>query len=115
MRRPLTRGVGARRLDLIFGRVDKAAQAVRVGKAPPARDPAHLTRLLAERLDTIDPGFGIEEALLIASRVEPFAEKQITARWVECDEPEGDVAELVDRLAVRFGEDRLYRPSPRRE
>jgi protein ImuB len=105
----LARGVGARRLDLIFGRVDKAAQTVRVGTARPARDPAHLARLLGERLDTIDPAFGIEDALLIASRVEPFAEKQITARWVEGEEPESDVAELVDRLAIRFGEDRVYR------
>jgi protein ImuB len=107
-----TRGVGARRLDLIFGRVDKAAQAVRVGTARPARDPAHLARLLGERLGTIDPGFGIEDALLIASRVEPFVEKQITARLIEGDEPEGDVADLVDRLAVRFGEDRVYRQAP---
>jgi protein ImuB len=107
-----TRGVGARCLDLIFGRVDKAAQAVRVGTARPARDPGHLSRLLGERLDTIDPGFGIEDAILIASRVEPFAEKQITAQWIEDAEAGGDVAELVDRLAVRFGEDRVYRQAP---
>jgi protein ImuB len=108
----LARGVGARRLDLIFGRVDKAAEAVRVGTARPTRDAAHIARLLGERLDAVDPGFGIEDALLIASRVELLEAKQVTTRWIDGDEPEGEVAELVDRLAVRFGQDRVYRQAP---
>jgi protein ImuB len=107
-----TRGVGARRLDLVFGRVDKEAQAVRVGTGRPTRDPAHISRLLGERLDTVDPGFGVEDAILIASRVEPLAAKQIPARWLDGEEPESDVAALVDRLSVRFGESRVYRQIP---
>jgi protein ImuB len=49
------------------------AAAVQVKTARPNRDAAHLARLLEDRLDYIDPGFGIEDALLIASRVEPLA------------------------------------------
>ena len=54
------RGLGARRLDLICHRVDNRAQAVRVGTALPVRDVKRLTRLLCDKIETIDPGFGIE-------------------------------------------------------
>ena len=43
-----TRGIGARRLDLVFMRVDNLAQAVRVGLSRPYREPEHLAKLLAE-------------------------------------------------------------------
>src|SRR5262249_25899910 len=47
------RGVGARRLDLIFLRVDNLAQAVRIGLSRPYREPVHLSKLLAERLVSV--------------------------------------------------------------
>ena len=55
------RGVGARRLDMVFQRVDNVAQAIRIGTSKPNRDAKHLARLLAERLVLVEPGFGIEE------------------------------------------------------
>ena len=64
------RGAGARRLDLICRRVDQKSHALRIGTARPARDPAHLAKLFDERLGEIDPGFGIDEMILVASRVE---------------------------------------------
>jgi protein ImuB len=54
------RGIGARRLDLVFIRVDNIAQAARIGLSRPYREPKHLAKLLAERLVVIDPGLGIE-------------------------------------------------------
>ena len=51
-------GLGARRLDLLFERVDGSVQAIRVGTARPSRNAAHLGRLLRERLETVDPGLG---------------------------------------------------------
>src|SRR5690606_17517391 len=54
------RGLGARRLDLLFHRVDNTKQFIRIGTAQPVRDPRRLTRLLCERIETVDPGFGIE-------------------------------------------------------
>src|SRR4029079_15561736 len=45
-----SRGVGARRLDLVFLRVDNLAQAVRVGLSRPYREPKHLTKPLEARL-----------------------------------------------------------------
>ena len=74
------RGIGARRLDLVFLRVDNIAQAARVGLSCPTREPVHLSKLLAERLVVIDPGFGIETASLTASWVEALPERQTVGR-----------------------------------
>jgi protein ImuB len=58
------RGLGARKLDLLFHRVDDAMQAVRVGTAKPVRDRNRLTRLLCDRIETVSPGYGIERMIL---------------------------------------------------
>ena len=76
------RGVGARRLDLVFMRVDNIAQAIRIGTSRPNRNAAHLAKLLAERLVLVDPGFGIEEATLTASWIEALTERQTVGAHV---------------------------------
>ena len=63
-------GMGVRRLDLGFHRVDGRVERIRIGTARPSRDPAHLARLLIGKLDTVDPGFGIEDTILAAFAVE---------------------------------------------
>lgn len=105
-----SRGLGARRLDWLCRRVDNSQQAVRVGTAQPVRDPQHLTRLLRERIETIDPGFGIEAMVLTASATGPLAARQAVAPLA--DEPEPDVSGLIDVLANRVGADRVYRFAP---
>jgi protein ImuB len=103
-------GQGARQLDLLFGRVDGTWQAIRLGTARPSRDPAHLQRLLAERLEGIDPGLGIEAMRLEARLAERLA-------WVQRDSdchdggPDDDrgMAELIDRLCGRFGQHSVFR------
>ena len=67
-----TKGQGARRLDLLFHRVDNRIEAIRAGTARPVRDAKRLTRLLCDRLETIDPGFGVELMTLTAVIVEPL-------------------------------------------
>jgi protein ImuB len=105
-------GVGARRLDLLFKRVDRSAEAVRIGTSRPTRDARRLARLLTDRLDTVDPGFGVEEAVLMATRVEPLAERQITAAELRREESEPEIDELVDRLSARLGPQNVYRCAP---
>lgn len=105
-----SRGLGARRLDLLFHRVDNSLQAIRVGTAQPVRDIKRLTRLLTDRIETIDPGFGIEVMELAAILVEPLANKQVISSLVE--EPQADISDLVDVLANRVGEHRLCRFTP---
>jgi protein ImuB len=103
-------GLGARRLDLLFERVDGSVQAIRVGTARPARDPAHLARLLDERLETVDPGPGVEAMRLTLPLVEKFAQTQ-TATLLD-DEAAPDLSVLLDRLANRLGAELVYRVAP---
>jgi protein ImuB len=70
-------GMGARRLDLGFHRVDGRVEHIRIGTARPSRDPAHLARLLIGKIETIDPGLGVEDTILAAFAVEPLAPEQL--------------------------------------
>ena len=106
------RGVGARRLDMVFQRVDNVAQAIRIGTSKPNRDAKHLTKLLAERLVLVEPGFGIEEATLTASWVEALTERQTVGAHVAEAGAEVDVSQLVDTLRVRLGNERVFRLAP---
>lgn len=105
------RGIGARRLDLVFLRVDRIAQAVRIGTARPSRDAKHLGKLLGERLVLVDPGFGIEETTLTASWVEALTERQTLGRHVADEDGAADLAGLIDALRVRLGPSRVFRLS----
>jgi protein ImuB len=106
------RGIGARRLDLVFVRVDNITQAARIGLSRPYREPKHLARLLADRLVVIDPGFGIETASLTASWVEALAERQTVGRHVAEDGADVDISQLVDTLGLRLGQENVFRLAP---
>jgi len=101
------RGAGARTLDLVFERVDGSVQMVRVGTARPVRDPMHLARLLDERIETVDPGFGVEAMRLALPLVEPLAPVQ-HANGLGSSPGEADIAALIDRLSNRLGAGRVY-------
>jgi protein ImuB len=103
-------GLGARRLDLAFARIDGRTEIIRAGTAAPNREPRHLVRLLIERLGTVDPGFGVETMTLSAPLAEPLDTRQIAAGFA--DVAGGDIALLVDTLANRLGAHRLYRAAP---
>ncbi len=105
-------GVGVRRLDLLFRRVDGVSQGVRVATAQPSRAVRHLLRLFVERLALVDPGFGIDEAVLAAARVEWLDATQAGLGDLTGDGAEADLAELVDRLTVRLGARRVFRVAP---
>ncbi len=102
-------GQGARRLELLFERVDATVRTIRVGLARPSRAPRHLARLLAERLETVDPGPGVEAMRLVVAAAETLTPTQ-TAALAQADE--SDIAPLVDRLRNRFGAARVYRMEP---
>jgi len=104
------KGLGARRLDLLFHRVDNRIEAIRIGTALPVRDVKRLTRLLCDKIETVAPGFGIEIMTLAATLAEPLAPKQTISSLTE--EPEADVSDLLDTLANRVGEKQLYRIAP---
>ena len=102
------RALGVRRLDLMFHRVDNSLQAIRAGTAKPVRDVERLTRLLSDRIEKIDPGFGIEIMELVATHTETLDASQNISSLVE--EPEADVSGLVDVIGNRGH--RIYRFAP---
>ena len=103
-------GLGARMLDLRFHRVDGRIEAIRIGMAKPVRDIRRLTRLLCDKLETIDPGLGVETMVLSASSTEPLTWKPVSSDLTAPAVP--DVGDLVDTLANRIGAGRLYRLAP---
>ena len=103
------RGEGARRLDLVFERIDATVQVVRIGTARPVRDVRHLARLLDERVEEVDPGLGVEAMRLILPLVEPLAYVQRAGGLAPDEAQEADLSELVDRLVNRLGPDKVYR------
>ena len=105
-------GHGARRFEIAFHRVDGRALPLSIGLSLPGRDPARIAKLFAPRLETVDPGFGIEVVTLTAQDVEPISGRQArldTAREATVEE---GLAPLVDRLVNRLGAERVWRAAP---
>ena len=102
-------GTGARRLDLAFHRVDGRVERISLGTARPSRDPRHLAALFEERLDTIDPGLGVEDMILAAFAVEPLPAEQIGLPGHSARNETSGIAPLLDRLGNRLGLDALSR------
>lgn len=106
------RGEGARRLELAAWKVDGDVLVRRLEMAAATRDPAHVCRLFAARLDDLDAGFGIELVRLGAPWTEPLVMGQ--AELDAAAEKHGtSLAACMDRLTVRLGAEAVRRPVPR--
>ncbi len=104
---------GGLRFDLSFFRSDGVIETQAVTAALPTRDAARIMRLFRERLARIDPGFGIDLAMLAAPHAEPLDERQESALksglHAACLE---ELAALIDSLENRLGKGRVYRLVP---
>lgn len=105
------RGQGARRLELVMWRVDGEVVLRTLELSASTRDPAHVCRLFATKLDDVDAGFGIELLRLRASWSEPLALDQ---RDIEstAEEHGTSLNACIDRLTVRLGKQAVQRPVP---
>ena len=103
-------GLGARRLELLFHRVDGLVERIRAGTARPTRDHRRLVKLMCDRIETVDPGFGVEMMVMTALVAEPLGLQPMSSLG-ETAKP--DVAALVDIIGNRVGEERLYRVAAR--
>src|SRR5262249_56710094 len=81
-----------------------------IGSAVLVRDDKRLTGLLCDKMETTDPGFGIEIMRLAATLAEPLPPRQTNFSLSE--ETEVDISGLIDTLANRVGHRRLYRFAP---
>lgn len=109
------RGEGARRLDLVCERVDHGLQVIALGTARPVSEAQALARLLTQRIETIEPGHGVEAMTLWVPLAERMAAEQMAAGLGEprpLARELAALAPLIDRLAARFGADCVYRLTP---
>ena len=103
-------GLGARAVELVADRVDGVPQRIRIGLARASRDCLHLIRLIARRIEDVEPGYGIDAITLHVRRAEPLAAQPFDERLDEEAKP--DLAPLADTLATRIGSRRLWRSRP---
>lgn len=103
-------GLGARRLDLLFHRVDNRIEAIRAGTAKPLRDVGRMTRLLCDKIETVAPGFGVELMTLTATIAEPLDYRASASSLIDPAAP--DLSDLVDTLTNRMAHGKLYRCVP---
>ena len=97
--------LGARRLRLTIYRVDGEWRSREVALAQASREAVHLVRLMAGKLEGIDPGFGFDLLTLEALRVEPLALHQ---DHLDGSRDAGkDVAALLDRLTAKLGPEKV--------
>jgi len=129
-------GHGCRCLEFTLYRIDGTLQQLRVGTSRPIRNPKHLARLFASRLDTLDSGFGIEAMTLVAPVTELLAVTQSSfsarsSQFSTCEElsscegleiltlspslpfADAGLGRLIDSLGNRLGFDAVVRLAPR--
>jgi len=105
---------GGRVFEASFYRADGAIRRIAIETGRPMREARIMLRLFREKLDAladpIDPGFGFDLIRLAVPVVEPLDALQagLDGKANEADE----VASLADRLAARFGQDRVLRFLP---
>ena len=110
-------GEGARRLQLVCHRADGDRRTLTIGTSRPLRRKKPLMGLFAEKLDRVEPGFGIDEIVLATDVVETIDELQTDWSGEAAEghhaADEEELADLLDRLGNRFGFGRIGRPVPR--
>ncbi len=105
---------GARRLELVLYRVNGTTTGATIGTGRPVREVDHLKRLFAEKLSTLDVGFGVETITLAAIATDPLSPVQAALDGHGGHGgTKGRAAHLVDRLGNRLGADDVVHLNPR--
>lgn len=103
---------GARRFEIAFHRVDGKTLWLAVGLSLAGRDARRIARLFQPKVETVDPGFGIESVTLAAYAVEPTSARQGHIDAGRDAAVEEGLAPLIDRLTNRLGPARVWRAAP---
>jgi len=103
-------GQGGLRFVARFFRVDNSVREIALALARPGRDAAYLAKLLGMKLETVDPGFGVEAVSLAAEESAVLSAVQAEAFRI-ADDLDGLDA-VVDRLANDLGPERVWRVAP---
>lgn len=79
--------------------------------ASASREPDHIARLFAGKLDNIDAGFGIDQVQMLATWLQPLDQKQSTLDG-GASAKGTTLATCIDRMTARLGTDAITRPVP---
>jgi protein ImuB len=101
---------GAHRFVARFYRTDAQVPRIVVTTAMPVRDAHHIGKLLREKLENVDPGFGMDVVTLAAEDTAPLQAEQPPLDGHS--QSEGEFARLLDTLCNRLGPNRIWRLAP---
>ncbi|MEO0545992.1 MAG: DNA polymerase Y family protein [Pseudomonadota bacterium] len=110
-------GLGAQGWRFTAYHADGGASSVSVRLSQAGRVQAHILRLFEDKLERIDPGYGIDAFVLEAGDCAPLAAPQTSMVHHGQEEDEAlsvELCGLVDRLTNRFGERSITRALPLR-
>ncbi|MEQ9314650.1 MAG: DNA polymerase Y family protein [Henriciella sp.] len=98
-------GQGARGFALHAFRADGTQDMIEARMARPVRTPRHILRLFEEKIDRIDPGFGIDLLLLEACRTGPMemSAAALSGDLAASDHDDVVLSALADRISGRLG------------
>ncbi len=107
---------GGHRFSAIFFRVDDQTPTIAIATALPVDDASYVAKLLLEKLEKIDPGFGVEAVLLEAGETAPLHKPQIAmepqiAPGTIAGDQDATLAATIDQLVNRLEKDHLWRPA----
>lgn len=104
---------GAQKLTFSAYHADGDVSRVSITTAQPSRDAQHLKFLFRDRIDAINPGFGVDLLVLSADRVLSLKTEQLSLVKSSGMEREHiDLSLLIDRLSNRIGADSVQRIVP---
>lgn len=108
----LAQNLGGLRFTTTFFRADGECERIDIATALPTRDAAYITKLLAAKLETVDPGFGIDLIRMDVEETEALNAHQTTF-GAPADPGKSKLAVTVDQLTNRLGEKHVWRAAPR--
>ncbi len=98
---------GATSLTYAAYHADGGVSCKSIATAAPSRNISHFMHLFRDRLEEINPGFGVDLLVLSANTVEALTTEQLTLSATEFDAMDaslnGNVNQLIDRLSNRLG------------
>ncbi|WP_409894437.1 Y-family DNA polymerase [Hyphomonas sp.] len=100
------KGVGARQFVFSAFHSDGQVSEATTHAARPVRTPEHVLRLFREKIETINPGFGIDLLLLEARRTGPMevGSRPLSGELAGSAVDEIALSTLADRINARLGE-----------
>ena len=94
------KGHGCRRILLWIARADGSSTVIEAGLSAPSREKEHLLRLLEDKIESIDLGFGVDLMALSALATERLARAQSSLMERS---GKAQAQPLIDRLVNRLG------------